>query len=98
MKFLFIATQEKPEGAEERVRNYIKETGYPFHVLIDKQSVDQPRTYEVVSAYGVTGIPTKIFVDATGRLRFRSVGFTTDTELLNEMEAMLGIINDVGGN
>lgn len=92
IKFLFIATQEKPEGAEERVRDYIQETEYPFHVLMDESSPDNPRAYQVVSAYEVTGIPTKIFIDAEGRIRFVSVGFSGDSELLNEMEAMLALM------
>lgn len=87
--FLFIATQEKPEGAVERVREYIEANNYPFHVLMDEPLADNPRQFEALSAYQVTGIPAKVVIDAKGKQRFFSTGFSSDTELINELEAKI---------
>src|SRR5690606_32120333 len=58
--FLFIATQEKQEGAQERVHNYISENDYPFYVLMDEPIADSPRKFVAASAFQVTGIPAKV--------------------------------------
>lgn len=96
VKFLFIDTQEKPEGAHERVKKYITANKYPFHVLMDQPSEENPKMFEVLLAYKVDGIPTKFVIDANGRQRFTSVGFTSDTELINEMEAMIQLVAEQG--
>lgn len=89
VKFLFIDTQEKQEGAVERVKNYIVQSRYPFHVLMDQPLPDNSQIFQVMTLYKVQGIPTKFVIDTKGRQRFASVGFTSDTELINEMEAMI---------
>ncbi len=93
--FLFIATQEKQDGALERVKNYITQNNYPFKVIMDEPSENNPKVFKVLESYKVSGIPTKIIIDTKGRQRFVSVGFTTDTELLNEMEAMIQIVKEL---
>lgn len=89
VKFLFIDTQEKQDGALEKVRKYITRSKYPFHVLMDKPVSDNEEIFQVMSLYKVEGIPTKFVIDAKGRQLFSSVGFTSDTELINELEAMI---------
>ncbi len=93
VKFLFIATQEKPEGAVDRVKKYITKNNYLFHVLMDKPGKN-PEIFQVMTAYKVEGIPTKFIIDAKGKQRFSSVGFTSDTELINELEAMIQLLRD----
>ncbi len=87
--FLFIATQEKQEGALERVKKYIAEKQYPFHVLMDEPSENNPQLFKALSAYKPQGIPAKVIIDSKGKQRFLSIGFTSDTQLINEMEAMI---------
>lgn len=87
--FLFVATQEKQEGAQERVYNFISENDYPFYVLMDEPVADSPRKFVAASAYQVTGIPAKVVIDANGKQRFFSTGFATDMELINELEAKI---------
>lgn len=94
VKFLFINTQEKQEGAVEKIRNYLVKSEFPFYVLMDKPLEDNPQLFQVMSLYKVEGIPTKFVIDANGRQLFSSVGFTTDTELINEMEAMLQLADE----
>ncbi|WP_257668816.1 TlpA family protein disulfide reductase [Parapedobacter tibetensis] len=87
--FLFIATMEKQEGALQRVKSFMEDKKYPFHVLMDEQIPGKPGKYEVVSAYKPNGIPAKAVIDGKGRLRFFNTGFSTDSELINELEAMI---------
>lgn len=94
VKFLFIATREKPEGVRERIKKYIADNKYPFHVLLDKSVPDDPQLFQVLSAYKAHGIPTKIVIDAKGIQRFFSVGFTSDYDVINQMEAMIQIANE----
>lgn len=93
--FLFIATQEKPDGALERVKGYINENDYPFHVLMDEPLADNPRQFKALSAYQVTGIPAKVVIDAQGKQRFFSTGFSSDTELMNELEAKIQLVSEL---
>lgn len=92
--FLFIATQEKQSGALARVKAFIKKNHYPFHVLMDQSSKDHPGRFQVVSAYGPKGIPAKAVIDPQGKWQFLSIGFSSDTELINEMEAMIELAKE----
>lgn len=92
--FLFIATQEKQPGALERVKAFIERNNYAFHVLIDQPASDHPGNFEVVSAYGPKGIPAKAVIDPQGHWQFLSIGFSSDTELINEMEAMIELAKE----
>ncbi|HEU4551987.1 MAG TPA: TlpA disulfide reductase family protein [Chitinophaga sp.] len=92
--FLFIATQEKPEGAVARVKNFIEKKQYPFHVLMDEPISGKPNNFRVVADYKVKGIPFKAVIDGEGKLRFTSSGFTSDSELINELEAMIELAKE----
>lgn len=85
--FLFIATQEKPNGALERVKSFIEKNQYQFEVLLDL--VDGK--YPTVTDYKISGIPAKIIIDASGNLLFSSIGFTNESNLVNELQAMIDI-------
>ena len=50
--------------------------------------------FEVVNAYNVKGIPSKAIIDKNGKLRFMSTGFTSDSELINELEAMISLAKE----
>lgn len=92
--FLFIATQEKKENALTRVKTFITNKKYPFHVLMDEPLPDG-KGFKTVSDYKPQGIPAKVIIDGKGRQRFLSTGFSTDTELINELEAMIAIAKEV---
>lgn len=93
--FLFIAVNEKADGLEERVKSFINKNKYPFHVLIDEPINDAPGKFVITSSYKPTGIPAKYFIDREGKLRFKSKGFNTDSELINEMEAVITILKSL---
>jgi len=92
--FLFIATQEKEEGALERVKSFIAKNKYNFHVLMDSEITGKPGAYQALSAYKPSGIPAKYIIDKNGKLRFATLGFSSDSELINELEAMIELAKD----
>ena len=89
--FLFIATREPGTDAEARVRSYVRNNKFPVNVLIDRSTSKDSKTVSVADAYKLTGIPAKIIIDSHGKLRFLTVGYSSDKELINEMEAMIAI-------
>lgn len=92
--FLFIATNENEGNALNRVKAYIHDNNYPFQVLMDVPLANNPKVFQVISAYKPQGIPAKVVIDKQGILRFLSVGFSSDTELMNEMEAMIALAKE----
>ncbi|UGU15474.1 TlpA family protein disulfide reductase [Sinomicrobium kalidii] len=90
--FLFIAVQETGDNIPEKVKNFMDKKNYSFHVLLDEPVAKGSEKYKIVSAYKPNGIPAKYFIDKKGKLRFRSKGFDTDQELMNEIDAMITIM------
>ncbi|PTQ97036.1 thiol-disulfide isomerase/thioredoxin [Mucilaginibacter yixingensis] len=91
VKFVFIDTWEHAENYIDGVKDFIAQTKYPFHVLLDEKGEDG-RQSKVVSAYGVNGIPTKFIIDGNGNIRFKHVGFAgSDKGILDEVSAMIDI-------
>lgn len=90
--FLFIAVEEKDKDPLPRVKSFIEKRNYPFTVLIDEPIEPNSSEYKIISAYKPDGIPTKYIIDQNGVLRFKTSGFDTDAELINELEAMISIL------
>ena len=87
VKFLFVDTWESVEDKLQNAKDFMKQKNYPFHVLMDNKD-------EVVSAFGVTGIPTKFILDKEGNIRFKSVGFNgIDDALVFELSTMIEMAN-----
>jgi thiol-disulfide isomerase/thioredoxin len=93
--FLFIAVDEKGNNALERVKNFMNKNKYTFHVLMDEPIIETPNKYKITSTYKPNGIPAKYFIDRKGKLRFKSSGFNTDSELINETDAMIAILKSL---
>lgn len=86
VKFLFVNTWENVEDKKKNATDFINKNSYPFHVLLDDKN-------EVITAYKVSGIPTKFIIDAKGNIRFKSVGYSGDPEkLVEELGLMIGMI------
>lgn len=80
--FVFVSVGEE----KETVQDYIDESGYRFHVLLDKDK-------KVAKDYGVRGIPAKIVIGPKGRLLFNSVGYSgSQGSTFNNMKAMIELI------
>ena len=93
--FLFIAVDEKGDDAAKRVKNFMDKRKYTFRVLMDELSDGTSGQYVITSTYKPNGIPAKYFIDKEGKLRFTSKGFSTDAELVNEIDAMISILKDL---
>ena len=48
---------------------------------------------EVFESYGISLLPTKVVIGKTGNIRHRSFGFRGEAELLDELEAIITILN-----
>ncbi|WP_316777802.1 TlpA disulfide reductase family protein [Pedobacter antarcticus] len=93
--FLFVATGESgtAAAAKARVSTYIKENKFPVNVLMDNY-IEGTKSFQAATAYRLKGIPTKIVVDKQGMFRFSTEGYTTDNEVINELEAMIAIAKE----
>lgn len=89
--FLFIATQENGVDAIKRVNTYVKTHRFPINVLMDQAIADRPKLFSTATAYQVKGIPAKMVIDKQGKWRFATDGYTSDAELINELEAMISL-------
>ena len=91
--FLFIAVEEKEKNPLPKVKSFIEARKYDFTVLIDEPVSPNSSSYKIISAYKPNGIPAKYIIDRKGVLRFKTSGFDSDGELMNELEAMFTILN-----
>lgn len=82
VQFLFIDTYELGDKKEKNARDYIIGEKYTFKVLMDN-------TDEVAKQYNAKSIPAKFVIDKDGVLRFRATGFKSDSDLMEEIEAMI---------
>lgn len=92
VEFLFINTWQSEENYKELVTNFINEHNYNFHVLYDEM---KDRDRATVTAYGVRGIPTKVFIDQQGKIRFQSAGGNANVDVVvGEMDAKIELIKE----
>jgi thiol-disulfide isomerase/thioredoxin len=77
--FYFVDTEERTADYKAEVKKYIQDNKYPFNILFDNKAPGAKATGEVYDqickAFGISGIPQKLFVDGKGKLRFISVGY-----------------------
>src|SRR5690606_11846690 len=90
--FLFIAVEETGPNPLQKVKNFVEKRKYSFRVLMDEPVSEGSEEYKIISAYQTNGIPAKYISDGKGILRFKTSGFDTDAELMNELEAMFSIL------
>ncbi|GAA4083390.1 hypothetical protein GCM10022392_00010 [Mucilaginibacter panaciglaebae] len=96
VEFLFVDTWETAADYVTGVRNFITDNKYTFHVLIDDK-LETGRQAKVVSAYGVTGIPTKFVIDKNGHIRFKYVGYSGSSDkVADEVSNMLELTANAG--
>jgi thiol-disulfide isomerase/thioredoxin len=69
-----VITVALQSGGPSDIAAYLKGEGLGFPVIAD--------TYgELASAWGVQGVPASFVVDGKGRIRFSTVGYSTETGL-----------------
>ncbi len=89
VEIYFVNTFERgaKEARQKRVVNLIDRHDYSFEVLYD---VGKSGGFPVASAFGITGIPTKIIIGPKGKWRFTKVGFGgSSTKLFEELKIMV---------
>ena len=92
VEFLFVNTWQREENYKELVTDFIAKNNYSFHVLYDEM-VDRDKA--TVTAYGVRGIPTKVFIDQNGKIRFQSSGGSANVDVVvGEMSAKIELIKE----
>lgn len=92
--FLFIDTEETEPDYKQQVRDFLTTKNFPFRVLLDEKAPGGKTLDAVYSqyskAYQMSGIPQKLIIDPSGRLRFITVGyFGSPSALADEMQAMV---------
>ncbi|RNL91085.1 hypothetical protein ED312_05290 [Sinomicrobium pectinilyticum] len=95
VEFLFIDTWEgdKPKARLKKVKDFIDQNQYTFHVLLDTPVSEGSREFDIVDKYGVEGIPTKVIIGPEGRINFRSVGYSGNNEkLVEELDIMIELL------
>ncbi|MDQ6757385.1 MAG: redoxin domain-containing protein, partial [Bacteroidota bacterium] len=85
VKFVFVDTWEKGENKQKDASDFIAAHKYTFHVLQDNDD-------KVVEQFKVNGIPTKFIIDKNGIIRFKAIGYEGDDKLVNELTAMLELV------
>jgi thiol-disulfide isomerase/thioredoxin len=80
----------KPDEREQHVKNFMSTNKYTFPVLFDT---------DIVSRYGVEGIPTKFLIGKNGNIRFKDVGFGGAQEMEDKMELQFEMLlgEDISG-
>lgn len=87
VKFLFVDTWETVDDKLKNAKDFMTKKNYPFHVLMDNKD-------EMVTSFGVSGIPTKFILDKEGNIRFKSIGFNgNDDALVFELSTMIEMAN-----
>lgn len=83
--FVFVDSWERVplDQKAKAAGDFIASKSYDFNVLMDLDD-------RVVSAFGVSGIPTKFILDKTGTIRFKAVGYSGSPEaLVEELSSMI---------
>lgn len=93
VKFLFVDTFESGPDREKQVEEYIQESNYSFHVLLDPTK--EGNGFQTADAYGIQGIPTKVIIDPQGNIRFKVVGYHGNNEkMIQELDIMIELITN----
>lgn len=92
--FLYIATREDGDDPVNQVKKFLLDNSYPFYVLMDDVSDSSTNSYKALSIFKPQGIPAKIIIDKKGMQQFMTTGFTSENELINELEAMISIASE----
>lgn len=95
VEFLFVDTFEDMPDRPAKLTEFLTENDYPFHVVIDEKKSESSNSYNVASAYNITGIPTKVIIGPDGKMKFKLVGYDGNNDkLMQEIGLMIEILNE----
>lgn len=86
VEILLVNCWERVDDRAAHVKKYLANNpDFTFPVLLDMRD-------EVVSAFGVTGIPTKFYLDRNGVVQFKEVGFPGADVFLEEASDRIEVL------
>ncbi|MCK7555521.1 redoxin domain-containing protein [Chitinophaga sedimenti] len=95
VKFLFVHTWERgTETPQKDAADYPAQNKYSFDLYMDTKD-EKSQKNPAVSAFEVTGIPTKFIIDGKGNIRFNVVGFSGaggDESAATELATMIEMV------
>ncbi len=94
--FLFINTLETFTGnLKTEIRSYLKKNKFGFKVLLDDMSTTA-QGYNTALSYKITALPSKLVIDKTGLIRFRSIGYPGSSEkVVEELSWLIDIVSEL---
>lgn len=92
--FLFINTLDNIPNRKEEVKQYIEENDWNFNVLFDEPIAKGSRDFKVSKDYKIKGLPSKVFIDGNGKVKYISSGSSANPDIiLDEMQTILSAID-----
>ena len=83
VEFLMVNLTDGFRETEKSVKEFISDEGYKFPVYFDTQ-------YSAAYAYGVSGIPMSVFINADGTVSDAHVGAMSEEALRNYIDGITG--------
>ncbi len=85
VQILVVNVWERTKERKEVAGKFIETNKYTFPVFLDLED-------EVVKKFGVTGIPTKFFLDKEGRVQYKDVGFKAADEFKEYASSVIDLM------
>ncbi|MES2766107.1 MAG: redoxin domain-containing protein [Bacteroidota bacterium] len=84
--FAIVDVWERDKDRKGVVKTYLdKNPQFTFPMYFDE-------TDAIVKSFGVTGIPTKFYLDKNGMVQFKEVGFAGETDFLRDAEDKIEVL------
>ncbi len=94
--FLFVNVWEKGADFKKRAHDFIQQNQYDFKLVFDEASANNTL---LVDKLNVKSIPTKLFVDGQGVIRYMASGSETGKEaVMNEVSGIIELIRSSNAN
>lgn len=85
VQILVVNVWERTKERKEVAGKFIESSKYTFPVFLDLED-------DVVKKFGVTGIPTKFFLDQQGRVQYKDVGFKNADEFKEYASSIIDLM------
>lgn len=77
--------EEKGKDRLQSVKEFHKKNGYSMPLCVDPND-------DLIKKFGVTGLPTRIFLDKDGKVQYREFGFGDPNQVRDSMDEILDIL------
>lgn len=85
VQILVVNAWERVEDRQKVASQFISNGKFTFPVYLDLKD-------DVIRKFGVTGIPTKFYLDKTGKIQYKEVGFTTAEEFKTYASSVIDLL------